>query len=171
MSFKVAASNLIYYVRASQNYSLPMRLRIVVILLKILQKLGIMNFVLSAVHSLDKKNPVNHPIEQDFYNSNIVETLTFRCFQEIHVKHVRSWSSSAKISVLIPAFDPKTMSAGFFGAFFLAKALAKNGNRVSCYLIDDFRPDENALRLLFSKTEGLEDFYKYVNIYIRLIFK
>lgn len=162
MSLKIAFKNLVNYSRASHSYSLPIRLRMIVTMIKILDKLSVLNFFISAIKVQIDKDPIYKLENKIVFNQEVVETLTFRCHQEIFTKIVKRWASNQKISVLVPAFNPKTMSAGFFGVFYLAKALAINGYRVTCYLIDSFMPDEKALRLLFSKTQGLEDFYKYV---------
>ena len=164
MSLKIAIKNLVNYAQTSQSYALPISLRMIVMIIKILDKLRVLNFFISIIKAQLDKSQINKSEEQFVFNQDIVEVLTFRCHQEIFTKHVKTWSKKRKISVLVPAFNPDTMSAGFFGVFYLAKALAINGYSVTCNLIDSFLPDEKALRILFSKTQGLEDFYKYVKI-------
>jgi len=61
------------------------------------------------------------------------------------------------VNVLVPAFEFRSMSAGFFGVFQAARLLKDCGHHVRLVMFDNFRFDADAFAKSFKDYPGLED--------------
>lgn len=69
------------------------------------------------------------------------------------------------IHVMVPAFDPKTISAGFFGVFSTAKLLAslQDNYQVKLLFTDVFDFYPSLFEFTLSRTTGMEDLLEHVS--------
>jgi hypothetical protein len=76
-----------------------------------------------------------------------------------------STDTAKAIHVLVPAFDPKTISAGFFGVFSTAKLLARiqTEYQVKLLFTDTFEFYPSLFEYTLSKTTGMEDLLDIVS--------
>ena len=68
-------------------------------------------------------------------------------------------SAPRRINVLVPAFDFKSMSAGFFGVFQVARFVASCGYRVRLVMFDNFYWNEHEFRQKLLGYPGMEELF------------
>lgn len=68
------------------------------------------------------------------------------------------------INVLVPAFDFKSMSAGFFGVFQVARFLRSTGINVRLVMFDNFYFDASEFRAQFKAFPGMENLLDEVEV-------
>lgn len=75
-----------------------------------------------------------------------------------------SASRPRSINVLVPAFDFRSMSAGFFGVFQVARFLRSTGVNVRLVMFDNFYFDDTTFRAQFKSFPGMENLLDEVEV-------
>lgn len=96
------------------------------------------------------------------YDLDTLNFLTNSIFKQPEI--VISNEAPKRVNVLVPAFNIKSISAGFFGVFQLAKVLAKMGYKVRLVLFDSFNFDKEIFNQFLQKTPDLEDLLDLVEV-------
>jgi hypothetical protein len=98
---------------------------------------------------------VQHPRKPSTYDAELIHLMTNRIY---NLPDVRVDGNRRKtINVLVPAFDFKTMSAGFFGVFQVARFLRVTEWNVRLVLFDNFAFSMEGFKRRFLEYPGMEN--------------
>lgn len=102
------------------------------------------------------------PGGQKLYDESLLHLMTNRIHDLPDV--VVSSDAPQRINVLVPAFDFRTMSAGFFGVFQVARFIARCGFAVRLVMFDNFYWNEAEFRERLRDFPGMERLFDELEV-------
>ena len=118
-----------------------------------------------AIHYLTSGRQESRPYQEEktqSYDYHLLNLLTNRVndLPEVRVDA----TAPNRINVLVPAFDFRSMSAGFFGVFQVARFVSRCGYRVRLVMFDNFYWNEAEFRVKLKEFPGMEHLFDELEI-------
>lgn len=105
---------------------------------------------------------IGHDPQIRVYDHHLLHLMLNRIYDlpEVEIDPTRP----PTVNVLVPAFDFRSMSAGFFGVFQIARFARSCGYNARCVMFDNFYYNESEFRQKFREYPGLETLYDDIEI-------